>query len=305
MAVVLISAFATGLLTHASQHRLLCTTSAFKHPTSSVHGTAAASVRVVCLAPSDCTPAVTIDRAAHLSKARLLEAYRMLSEKGSLRGFGSISRPPLAEPITPQDLAAITQIQAEAYVPSAVRRGRTGASQLYAIVVSATAQVLIAVEILQGRLSMESLSDLAWWQIPAVLLAVLGAVTVTVLLGDKFALGGRLLAGMQAALPVRSRRQCLQPPASPVHGRQTPELSASHCGRGGVRSSCAMRRATFCSPSFSGFPYSRARYHHRARPAPRPAPDLRPIQRLTGRQATHLSIRQNSLQPMPQPALSP
>ena len=146
--------------------------------------------------------AARIDQAV-TSKPRLLQAYTELSQQGMLHSFGSVQQPPVASPV--DDLSAITLLPSEAFAPSSVRRGRTSASQLYAVIVSAAAQMMIAQEIVKGRLSFSTLRALEWWQLPAIFLAGTGIVTVGVLFADRFALGGRLLACVQTALPGKRR----------------------------------------------------------------------------------------------------
>ena len=144
---------------------------------------AAARVDTACRAAIGASPRQAYDR--------LLPAF------GALECFGASTRCALPVPLLPltevstAEVESITKMPINAFMPSARARGKRRGEEVATAAGALTTQLLLTVAILQGRLQLSSLRELEGWQLPPLLLGVMGATVLVVWGLDRFVLRGR------------------------------------------------------------------------------------------------------------------
>ena len=144
---------------------------------------AAARVDTACRAAIGASPRQAYDR--------LLPAF------GALECFGASTRCALPVPLLPltevstAEVESITKMPINAFMPSARARGKRRGEEVATAAGALTTQLLLTVAILQGRLQLSSLRELEGWQLPPLLLGVMGATVLVVWGRDRFVLRGR------------------------------------------------------------------------------------------------------------------
>ena len=126
------------------------------------------------------------------------QAYdRLLPAFGALECFGASTRCALPVPLLPltevstAEVESITKMPINAFMPSARARGKRRGEEVATAAGALTTQLLLAVAIVQGRLQLSSLRELEGWQLPPLLLGVMGATVLVVWGLDRFVLRGR------------------------------------------------------------------------------------------------------------------
>ena len=125
------------------------------------------------VAPRAAPSVASILDAARSSRPGLQEAYAQLAKQGRLRSFGCIRSLPVAQSsqstLSALDMATLTRLPINAFIPCAAQRGRGKGLQLSAGVAAVGVQMLLAAAAVEDRLPLRSLRELAWWQLPALL----------------------------------------------------------------------------------------------------------------------------------------